>query len=47
LTAVLKVLDQYMGLVLLATQQDLLGKIAWTDDPPAVGSLGAERSGLG
>lgn len=38
LTAVPKVLDQYTGLALLATQQDLPGKIARTDDPPAVGA---------
>ncbi len=38
LTAVARVLDQYTGLALLETEQDLPGKIAWTDDPPAVGA---------
>lgn len=38
LTAVPKVLDQYTGLALLETQQDLPGKIAWTHDPPTVGT---------
>jgi S1-C subfamily serine protease len=38
LTAVPKVLDQYTGLALLETQQDLPGRIARTDDPPAAGA---------